>query len=251
MKTWIKTLAVGTVLALGLTACDDGTPDLIDDAALRADAALVAADAMFQDLAAMQPPTTLGLAGAGPELGPTEGGGSYNWTRNVTFYVDDVPQDAYDALETDSIHVEWDFSREAEHTFWSADIERHRDMWITGLEGEETERTWNGIGNGEVFKSQHPDDGVERTYNMTTEAEHSDVVRKVPRAENPYPVSGTITRHIHAVVTENGEVVGERDVTTVITFDGTQLATVTVGEDSWTIDLAQRGLRQRFGRKGG
>ena len=65
-------------------------------------------------------------------------------------------------------------------------------------------------------------------------------------------------RHLHRtydpksiVVTENGEVIGERDVTSIITFDGTQFATVTVGEDSWQIDLAQRGLKNRFGRKGG
>ena len=33
MKTWIKTLTLGAILALGLAACeDDGTPDLIDDA---------------------------------------------------------------------------------------------------------------------------------------------------------------------------------------------------------------------------
>ena len=123
-------------------------------------------------------------------------------------------------------------------------------MWITGLEGEETERTWNGVGSGDVFKSRHPDDGVTRTYDMETLAEHSDVVRKVPRAENPWPVSGTITRWIHVVVTENGEVIGERDVTSVISFDGSQFATVTVGEDEWQIDLAQRGLKGRLGRQG-
>ena len=51
MKKWIKTLAIGCIVALGAAACDDaGTePDPIDDAALRANVALVAADGVFQD----------------------------------------------------------------------------------------------------------------------------------------------------------------------------------------------------------
>jgi hypothetical protein len=252
MKTWIKTFAAGATLALGLAACDDGAPDLVDDAALRADAALVAADAMFQDLAVMQDPGGLGLLGGGPDLGPGDGGGIVSWTRDVTFLDEDGnEQSEYDPLLTASIHTVWHFSREASRTFWSADIERDRDMWISGLLGEETERTWNGTGSGDVFKSRHPEGELVRTYDMTSNAVHDNVVRRVPRAENPHPVSGTITRHIHVVVKEGDEVLGERDLTTVINFDGTELATVTVGEDSWTIDLSLGRLGQRFGRRGG
>lgn len=253
MKTWIKTLTLGTVLALGLAACEDtATPnDLIDEAALRADVALVTADAMFQDLAAMQDPVILGFHGGGPDLGPTEGGGSYHWTRDVTFYDEnDQIQNEYDPLLTSYIHVVWDFEREVDQPFWTADVERKRDFWVTGLLGEETERIWNGTGEGDVFKSRHPDDGVTRTYDMDTKAEHTDVVRKVPRLENPYPVSGTITRHVHVVITEDDVVVVEKDVTSIISFNGTQLATITVGEDTWEIDLAERGMKRGFQKRG-
>ena len=36
------------------------------------------------------------------------------------------------------------------HTFWSADITRHRDMIVSGLEGEETSADlgWNGHRDG-------------------------------------------------------------------------------------------------------
>lgn len=254
MKTWIKTLTLGAVLALGLTACEDtATPDdLIDEAALRADVALVTADAMFQDLAAMPAPVILGLAGAGPDLAPTEGGGSYRWSRDVTFYDEnDQVQAEYDPLLTSYIDVAWEFERDVDHPFWTADVKRNRDYRVTGLLGEETERTWNGTGDGDVFKSRHPDDGVTRTYDMETDAEHTDVVRKVPRAQNPYPVSGTITRHVHVVITEDGVVVEEKDVTSIITFNGTQFASITVGEDTWDIDLAERGMKKRFGKRGG
>ena len=253
MKTWIKTLTLGTVLAMGLSACEDtATPeDLIDEAALRADVALVSADAMFQDLAAMQRPVALGLPGGGPDLGPSEGGGSYSWSREGTFFDEnDLVQAEFDPLLTSYIQVAWEFERDVDHPFWTADVERSRNYTVTGLLGEETERTWNGTGSGDVFKSRHPDEGVTRTYDMEMDAEASEVVRKVPRSENPYPISGTITRHVHVVITENGAVVEEKDVTSIITFNGTQFATITVGEDTWEIDLAERGTKKRFGKRG-
>ncbi len=67
----------------------------------------------------------------------------------------------------------------------------------------------------------------------------------------PSPLSGSITRHFTVVATKDGETVGERDVTAVVTFNGTQFATVTVGTDSWEVDLSQGGLKGAFKRKNG
>jgi hypothetical protein len=71
----------------------------------------------------------------------------------------------------------------------------------------------------------------------------------VPRAENPWPLSGTITRVITVVITNgpNGDVTHERTV--VITFNGTQFVTLTVNGEEFELDLAarlsDRGVRRR------
>ncbi len=253
MKKWIRILALGSIVALGAGACDDvGTePDAIDDAALRADVALVAADGVFEDLSVMLAPAALSMAGGGPDLVSYGGQGSYTFSKDVTFYAEDgSEQNEYDDLLTASIHVVWALERSREHTFWSADIQRNREMTVTGLLGEETERTWNGEADADVFRSRHKDEAT-RTYDMEMEATHTDVVRGVPRADNPWPLSGTIVRQVHVIVMEGDEVIGERDVTATITFNGTQFVLMNVDGDEFEIDLAERGVRNKLQRKGG
>lgn len=244
MIRWVRSLSLVALVALGAAGCQDGVgdSDFVEEETLRADAALVAADAMFEDLVLMQDPPVLALLGAGPELAGAEVVGSHTFSKQVRFFAEGgTEQDRFDPLLTASIEVVWDLARSAENAFWSASIQRHRDMTVTGLLGMETQRTWNGTGTGVVARSRHPEEGVTRTYDMSSEVQIEDVVRGVPRMDHPYPLSGTITRRIHVVVT--GATVAERDVTAVITFDGTQFATVTVGPDSWKIDLSQGRVR--------
>ena len=253
MRMWMRPFAFAAVLALGAVACEDGTTDTnaFDDAGLRLDAALVAADGMFQDLAHMEGPSTWAGPGIGPEAGGIEIQGSRSFSKTVTFFDSDgIEQNGYDPETTASMHIVADLTREVTHTFWNAEIERHRDMTVAGLEGTETERTWNGTSSGEIEKSRHPEGGVVRTYNMTSSAVISDVVRVIPRADNPYPKSGSITRTIHAVRTVDG-VEEVRDVVATITFDGDNTATMTVDGESWEINLDERGVKRVFGRKNG
>ena len=248
MKTWMKPFAMMAVWAVAAAGCEDGTNDF-DDEGLIADAALVAADGMFQDLAHMQSPTSWGGSSVGPEAVPIEIQGSRNFSKTVTF----SPGDSYNPLLTESMHIVSDLTREVTHTFWSADIARHRDMTVTGLVGEETERTWNGSGTGDVLKSRHPEGGAVRTYDMESTATHTNVVRGVPRAENPWPLRGTITRMIHAVRTKDGEDPVEKNLTVTITFNGTQNVKMLVDDGTdvveYDIDLAERNVKKRFQRK--
>jgi hypothetical protein len=255
MKTWMKPFALVAVLALGAAACEDGTTDTngFDEGGLIADAALIAADGMFQDLAHMQSPATWAGIGFGPEAGPIEIQGSRTFSRTVTFF----PEDSYDPVTTTHMHIVSDLEREVTHTFWSAEIERHRDMTVSGLAGEETQRTWDGTGTGKVFKSRHPEGGAVRTYDMESSALITQVVRAIPRAENPWPLSGTITRTIKAVRTKEGEDPVERNLTVTITFNGTQFVKMLVddlsdadGPVEYDIDLAQRNVNRRFQRNG-
>lgn len=252
MRMWMRPFALTAVLALGAVGCEDGATNTnaFDEAGLSADVALVAADGMFQDLAHMGTPTTWAGMGAGPELTGIEIQGSKTFSRTRTFYDADGPQDHYDPITTVRMEVVSDLTREVTHTFWSADIVRHRDMEVTGLAGQETERIWNGSGTGDVQKSRHPEDGTERTYDMQSAATITDVVRGVPRSENPYPLSGTITRTIHAEITVDG-VTEVRDVVTTVTFNGTQFVTMTVDGVDYEVDLAERNVNRRFQRNNG
>jgi hypothetical protein len=253
MKRWLGLMSLGAVAVLA-SGCDDGIGDaeVIDEAAIRADAALVAADAMFEDLVLMQDPPVLALLGAGPELAGAEVAGSHTFSKQVRFFAEGgAEQDRFDPLLTAYIEVVWDLARSAENAFWSASIQRHRDMRVTGLLGVETQRTWNGTGTGVVARSRHPEEGVARTYDMSSDVIIANVVRGVPRVDHPYPLSGTITRHMKVVVTKADEVVAERDVTAVITFNGTKSATVTVGSDKWEVDLSQGRVKGIFRKKGG
>ena len=253
MKMWRRLLPLTASLALGLAACDDGATDInaLDEAALRADAALVAADGMFQDLAHMESPVVLAGIGLGPAGVGIEIEGSRKFSKTVTFFdADGEEQPAYHDEETAKIHVQSQLEREMSRNFWSAEINRERDMWVTGLLGQETQRVWNGSGSGDVFRSRHLDDGTERSYDMESTAVIKDVVRGVPRADFPYPLEGTITRTIHAVITIDGAT-EERDIVAVITFDGDNTATMTVDGESWEIDLDDKGVKQRIQRRNG
>jgi hypothetical protein len=78
-------------------------------------------------------------------------------------------------------------------------------------------------------------------FSMNSAETISNVVIPVPRTESSWPLSGTITRHVTVAFTG-----GPRDGTTeernvTITFNGTQVATVTVNGESFEFDLATRG----------
>lgn len=253
MRMWMKPFAFAAVLALGAAACEDGATNTnsFDDAGLRLDAALVAADGMFQDLAHMESSVVWAGTGFAPEAVGVEIQGTRSFSKTVTFLdAGGLEQGSYDPETTASMLIVADLTREVTHTFWSAEIERHRDMIVTGLAGPETERTWNGTSTGAVEKSRHPEGGTVRTYDMTSSGVITDVVRGVPRADNPYPKSGTVTRTIHAVRTIDG-VEEVRDLVVTITFDGTNMATMTVGTESWQINLDDRGVKRMFQRKNG
>lgn len=278
MKMRKSTLALGCALVLGAAGCDElGTePNGIDMEAVRVEAAMVAADGMFQDLSLAQDPGLQdmgftgmgggplladGQAGQGGQCRKMGGGGTFScgqmvrdgftFTREVTFYDEDGNEqlDGFDQATTDAIHMVVQASGTREHSFWSASMERSRDMWLTELLSDA--HLLNGEGHSVVNRSGNPADGSERTFDMTVDVLWEDVVHLQPREDFPYPESGTITRDIFVEVTKDGEVIGGRDVTTVITFNGTQFVTLLVNGEAYEIDMAERGVMRRLRKKGG
>ncbi len=218
-----------------LAACNDANGPSELDQAIDEDVALVAADAALEDLQQMF--ISVGSqAASGVSFDVPR-----NFSRTVSFFDSaGVQQDAYNPLTTASIHMLIEMSGAVERDGWTATIARSRDVTVSGLVGEETERTWDGTSSTEVTRSQHTDADGSRTYAMSGVGTIESVVRGVPRAENPWPLRGTITRVITVVITNgpNGNVTHER--TAVITFNGTQFVTLIVNGEEFEVDLAAR-----------
>ncbi len=219
-----------------LAACNDANGPSELDQAIDEDVALVAADAALEDLQQMF--ISLGSqAASGVSLDVPR-----NFSRVVSFFdADGFEQDAYNPVTTASIRMLIEMSGAVERDGWTATIARSRDVTVSGLEGEETERTWDGTSSTAVTRSQHTDENGTRTYDMSGVGTIEAVVRGVPRDVNPWPLSGTITRSITVNITNgpNGDVTRERTV--VVTFNGTQFATLTLDNgEVFEIDLAAR-----------
>ncbi len=284
MKTWLRAVVLTSLVGVALAACDDGTgPGLVDEEALRADLAVVVADGIFRDVDLMVGPGEpgLGIPGLAPSLAGQMGGmgqgmgqgmgfqsctrtgtafrcpafarDGFSFTREITFYdADGNVQERYDSLTTASIRIVVDAEGYVERANWSAEVERHRDMTVSGLEGMETQRTWDGTAEGSVFRSRHVDDEAVRTYDMEMDAVIESVVIPFPREEGSWPLSGTITRNVKVKVMVDDEVVREVEKTVVVTFNGTQFAEMTVDGETFTIDLSKRSVKRgRFGHRGG
>ena len=251
---------------IALAACTDTFgPDGTDsptDSQLQSlvtlDVAMVAADALIEDVAELWLDIGVGLEG--PSAAPAEvvkRQSSHVRTVTITFYdAEGNEQEDYDKITTASVHIVSESSGERSRAnssgtkSWSSTTSKTRDRTITGLEGDETTRTANGTGSSTVSKSRHSDVNGDRSYEMTSTSITTDVVHTVPRKENPYPLSGTITRDVTAVIVNgrNGDETRTRHV--VITFDGTQFAHITVNGESFEVDLSARDGRHPVRKRG-
>ena len=241
-----------TALALGLltlAACSDTVgPDAFEDS-LTFDVAMIAADAAIDQLGDMG-----FLFGGGAVPAPTEAS-TRTVTRTATFYDAAGNEHDRDPLTTASVHLVIESTHEFSRDSWSATGTRSRDLWITGLLGEETIRTVNGTGRGDVSRSKHTDADGTRTYDMLSTSVIEDVIHPVPRTDDAWPLSGTITRDVTIKVINgpDGDVTKSRTV--VIIFNGTNLVTMTVyGEstvdgETFEIDLSTRSGRHPFRKR--
>ena len=230
--------------ALSLVGCSDDEPTGVPtlDQNIDADLAMVAADATIEDVQALRDARSGGFFMA-----------DRSGSRTVQFFdAAGVEQPVYDELTTESIYLTMEMDREIVRDGWSASVSRTREMTVSGLEGIETTRTVNGNGSEEITRSRHSDENGFRTREITGTRTFEDVVHAVPYADNPWPLSGTITRNMTVTVTtEQGTRTHTREV--VITFNGTQYPEMTVNGEPFEVNLgAQDGERPyRDGRHEG
>ncbi|MGH7560482.1 MAG: hypothetical protein ACRENB_05620 [Gemmatimonadales bacterium] len=270
MRTAIRYGALACAIALGACSDDLAGPDGLTPL-LNADVAQFAADAAGEDLDIMREPVFFmqlpAFGGGGPAFAPGFGdlrpvncpfnaatgrlecpvisNEHVTITRSYAFWdAANAVQQQYDAQTTAKANTRTDIEGDRSNDDWSASIERHRDMTATGLAGAETQRTWNGSGSSEVARSRHTESGETRSYELSCTLEVDDVVVPVG-GQNHWPLSGTITRSC-AVTFEGGPRDGQTvERTAVITFNGTQIATLTIGDKTFEVDLANRRRRDR------
>lgn len=147
---------------------------------------------------------------------------------------------AYDSLLTASANFRTTVSGVHVALAGKDTIARQRDLTVTGLAGRETSRVWNGTGS-RSDGGYRQDATVTRTYHTTDGVAFVDVTVSLPRSEHPWPMSGTVTRHVVGTATVVRDGVTRSmsvDKTVTITFNGTQLVPMTVGTRSFTLDLA-------------
>jgi hypothetical protein len=246
--------------AAALAGCSQDTVAPAATAQLDQDIAVVTTDATAQDVELMRGPGGVFGLGLPADPGRFECG-SFAWggvtiTRTCTFLdADGNPQDAYDPETTASVTLHAEVTGSVERGDWSAtSFSRVRDLTATGLLGDETSITWNGSGSGTMSNVRQNRAGDTVQFDLTSSGTVTDVVIPVPRTLTSWPLSGTVSRTATVSITggPNDGATRTRDVT--ITFDGTQYATVTVNDQTFTVDLAQRrcvaGRPHGFGRPG-
>lgn len=261
----IHTLALVGVAAT-LAACDDSTGLEDFDDAMVLDAAILAADATVEEVtmwgetlgfglspaaAQSQYDTQSGSAAMGRPGGRGDWSGEFSGTRSRTCYDEqEVEQEECDRLTTESMHLIRDIEGMIERDNFSAEISRERDMWVTGLLGEETHRTWNGEGSSLTSRTGVLESGTERSHTVEGEFTFEDVVVPIPGSDNRWPISGTITRTM-TVTRTNGDFTETRTVEIVVTFDGTEIATAVINGEAMEIDLSTREGRNPLRRRRG
>ncbi len=170
----------------------------------------------------------------------TRDNGKLTISRSYAFWdAGNVSQDHYDALLTAKANVQAHETGERDGESWAATVDRTRDMTATGLAGDETQRTWNGTGSSHFTRSRHTDGG-DRSYDLECTLTVTNVVVPVPRGEDRFPISGSIS-HSCTVKFVGGPRDGQTITrTATVTFNGTQTATLAVGDKTFDIDLKTR-----------
>lgn len=249
MRSTYRFSALATLAVLA--ACSSTEPDTLggpnaaSNLNVTMDVAAVATELGAQDVEAMHGPG--GSFGFGLHFRPGRfdcdpaGREGLTITRTCTYAdADGVTQAEYDSSTTATVTVHTEISGSITRDRWSATMDRTADLVVSGLEGANTTMTWNGSSSGSSSRVRQVDSSETREYNMTFTGTITDVVIPVPRTATSWPLSGVIAREV--TVTFVG---GPRDGTTVprttlLEFNGTQYATLTVNGETFTVDLARR-----------
>jgi len=244
MKSLVRLAPLAALLFLALiTGCSKSTAPMMDGTS-QATATDLASAAMGNDMQVADssfhggcngvgfpiriPPTGCPYdAGTGWFVCTSTGPGGITRTHQYQFRdASNTAQSAFDDTLTATIEIQSSATGTTRHNGRTRMVDDHTDLTVTGLAGHETTRTWNGTGS-----TSHSDSTGAGTRTVQSNTTVADVIIPAPFKRDSWPLSGTITTHL---VTSGGV-----DVTSVLTFNGTRYANLTVNGTSTTVDLAR------------
>jgi hypothetical protein len=138
----------------------------------------------------------------------------------------------YDPATVESVNfqaqIDGNFQRDI---VWSAGVHRTRNVTVSGLISTSPQRKWNGTGTGADTVTHIGLDGIRSLAGTATETV-SNVVMPGKDAASQIPLSGSITLAVDYTASLQGVTASvSKDVkrTIVVTFNGTQTATLQIG----------------------
>lgn len=170
--------------------------------------------------------------------------GPFSYSRSYA-YADEagVAQSAYSATGTASANFKWNLSGTITKERWSGSMSRDRDITISGMLGANNTVTVNGSGKAERQRTVFLRDsagptGLKREYSMESTLAIANVITPAIKLPDAWPASGTITRNfsVTRIDATNGNTVTTRN--SVVTFNGTQFASLVVNGTEFVLDLA-------------
>jgi len=226
-----------------LAACSDAVAPELSDPEVAQDLALSAGDVANVDVAELVANEVFGgLAGAPALDGPSPSGLTVTRTRTCYDAQGNV-QSQCDRLTTASMRIQVSMNGTRQGENFQVAVHRSRDLTISGLLGEETSRTHNGVGTAnDTLTVQR--NGLTRTVRESSTDSIVNVVFNLPHATNPWPVSGQIIRNVNATVTVTGPREETRTISRriVVTFppDAQGNVSIQIGNTTCTLNLVTR-----------
>lgn len=176
------------------------------------------------------------------------------WNVSYQFFdTAGVLQTAYDPFTTDSATLTVSdtgaFAFSWGNNGYADTSAHHRFVSLSNLAGDpDTLHIWNGTGS--TFDHSVRTGHVSKTYQLTSSDTTIDLEIRQPRRLNPYPISGTIIRNYDMLRTRMRSDTSSDTLTVtktvhstrrvVVTFNGTANVPMTVGSDSYMLNLDTR-----------
>lgn len=164
-----------------------------------------------------------------------------------------APQTAYDPVTTDSATLTVSDTGASLYSWFNnsyADTSsHHRTVTLSNLAGDpDTLHVWNGTGS--TFEHSVRTGHVSKTYLLMSSDTTINVAIRQPRGLHPYPISGTIIRNYDMTRTRiKSDTSADTTTNTttrhttrrvVVTFNGTANVPMTVGSDTYIVNLDTR-----------
>lgn len=241
----LASLAAAAVV--GLAACSSGTApasSTVTDASLSADLAASSGDAIATDVSDMSGNEQFGgLAMQDVAASAVVDSSSLSRVRTRTCYDATGTVVTCGQGLTASVVVTLKLDGFRAGDGFSAIVHRQRYDSISGISDTATTRTHNGHGISQDTTTYTRDTGT-RVAEIAASDTTINVVFKLPRANNPWPISGQVIRNLNATFTFTGASTRTRTIVrrVVVTFpaDAEGNVPIQVGTMNCTLNLVTR-----------